>query len=121
MNLVETHATALRSKGSGSNLSGGREERARLLAPTPVVRGAKQQSRRLVLERNQYVEPFDIFRSRDGSPAGTSGVDALLCAWTAALLSRHGPDRCQVLGPSLHQPDTPVATIIAPARPEQRR
>jgi predicted RNase H-like nuclease len=48
-------------------------------------------------------------------------VDALLCAWTAALWYRHGTDRCQVLG----QPDPgtpePAPTIIAPARPEQRR
>jgi predicted RNase H-like nuclease len=53
-------------------------------------------------------------------------IDALLCAWTAALWARHGLDRCQVLGlpadpaaPAL--PTTPAATIIAPARPEQRR
>jgi predicted RNase H-like nuclease len=42
-------------------------------------------------------------------------IDALLCAWTAALWSRHGPARCQVLG----LPE--AATIIAPARPAQRR
>jgi predicted RNase H-like nuclease len=53
-------------------------------------------------------------------------IDALLCAWTAALWARHGLDRCQVLGlpadpaaPAV--PTTPAATIIAPARPEQRR
>lgn len=48
-------------------------------------------------------------------------VDALLCAWTAALWARHGLSRCQVLG--LQGPGTigPFATIIAPARPEQRR
>ncbi len=47
-------------------------------------------------------------------------IDALLCAWTAALWHRHGFARCQVLGPT-----TPIsadlATIIAPARLEQRR
>lgn len=48
-------------------------------------------------------------------------IDALLCAWTAALWSRHGTDRCQVLGLSQPAADTPTATIIAPARPEQRR
>jgi predicted RNase H-like nuclease len=42
-------------------------------------------------------------------------IDALLCAWTASLWSRHGPARCQVLG----LPE--AATIIAPARPAQRR
>jgi hypothetical protein len=77
VNLVETGAAALRDagEGSGRNLSGGREEDAWLLAPTAAVRGAKQQSRRLVFERNQYVQPFDIPRSSDGSPACTSDVD----------------------------------------------
>jgi hypothetical protein len=50
-----------------------------------------------------------------------AGVDALLCAWTAALWLRHGMDRCQVLGPPRHEPNELVATIIGPARPEQRR
>ena len=45
-------------------------------------------------------------------------LDAALCAWTAALWVRHGPARCQVLGGS---GPSPAATIIAPARPEQRR
>ena len=48
-------------------------------------------------------------------------IDALLCAWTAALWSRHGTNRCQVLGPTDRPAHTPVATIVAPARPEQRR
>ncbi len=48
-------------------------------------------------------------------------VDALLCAWTAALWSRHGTDRCQVLGPTGSGTAEPVPTIIAPARPEQHR
>ncbi len=47
-------------------------------------------------------------------------LDAALCTWTAALWSRWGENRCQVLGCD----DTPAngarATIIAPARPEQR-
>ncbi|GAB2975029.1 DUF429 domain-containing protein [Streptomyces pseudoechinosporeus] len=48
-------------------------------------------------------------------------IDALLCAWTAALWHRHGLERCQVLGAdSLAQPGC-APTIIAPARPEQRR
>lgn len=46
-------------------------------------------------------------------------LDAALCAWTAALWYRHGFEQCQVLGdPNEH----PYAdTIIAPARPDQRR
>jgi predicted RNase H-like nuclease len=47
-------------------------------------------------------------------------IDALLCAWTAALWSRHGTDRCQILGPPPAGATEPIATIIAPARPEQR-
>ena len=47
-------------------------------------------------------------------------IDALLCAWTASLWARHGFNRCQVLG----LPDTPTngpaATMIVPARPQQR-
>jgi predicted RNase H-like nuclease len=41
-------------------------------------------------------------------------LDAVLCAWTGLLWWHHGLARCQVLG------DGP-ATVIAPARPEQRR
>lgn len=48
-------------------------------------------------------------------------IDALLCAWTAALWTRYGLTRCQVLGPPSRPPDTAAATIIAPARAEQRR
>jgi predicted RNase H-like nuclease len=47
-------------------------------------------------------------------------IDALICAWTAALWARHGTARCQVLGPTDPTP-RPAATIIAPTRPEQRR
>jgi predicted RNase H-like nuclease len=48
-------------------------------------------------------------------------IDALLCAWTAALWARHGHARCQVLGPDGQVALGTAATIIAPARPEQRR
>ena len=49
-------------------------------------------------------------------------IDALLCAWTAALWARHGLGRCQVLGLPAEDPAAgPAATIIVPARPEQRR
>jgi predicted RNase H-like nuclease len=47
-------------------------------------------------------------------------IDALLCAWTAALWSRHGTDRCQILSPPPKGATEPTATIIAPARPKQR-
>lgn len=48
-------------------------------------------------------------------------IDALICAWTAALWVRHGRAQCQVLGPVPTPGDHLAATIIAPARPEQRR
>ena len=49
-------------------------------------------------------------------------IDALLSAWTASLWHRHGVARSQVLGAA--DPlvvDGRRGTIIAPARPEQRR
>ena len=48
-------------------------------------------------------------------------IDALLCAWTAALWSRRGTDRCQILGPPGSGTPELAPTIIAPARPKQRR
>jgi predicted RNase H-like nuclease len=48
-------------------------------------------------------------------------IDALLCAWTASLWARHGLGRCQVLGAAAGTDGGRAATIIAPARPEQRR
>lgn len=48
-------------------------------------------------------------------------IDAALCAWTAAYWWRHGPAGCQVLGLDDRDADLErAATIIAPARPEQR-
>lgn len=46
-------------------------------------------------------------------------IDALLCAWTGLLWLRRGNERCQVLGAD--DVESPKATIIASARPEQRR
>ncbi len=46
-------------------------------------------------------------------------IDAALCAWTASLWHRHGLESCQVLG-AVPNVERPAATIIAPARPEQR-
>ena len=45
-------------------------------------------------------------------------IDAAICAWTGSLWLRHGLARCQVLG---DVGETVGATIIAPARPSQRR
>lgn len=48
-------------------------------------------------------------------------IDALLCAWTASLWARHGFARCQVLGLPDNANGDPAATMVVPARPEQRR
>lgn len=48
-------------------------------------------------------------------------LDAAIAAWTALIWSREGTAACQVLGPRVRVPGAPAATIIAPARPEQRR
>jgi predicted RNase H-like nuclease len=49
-------------------------------------------------------------------------IDAALCAWTAAYWWRHAHSRSQVLGVTANaDPGVPLATIIAPARTEQRR
>jgi predicted RNase H-like nuclease len=48
-------------------------------------------------------------------------LDAVICAWTAAYWHRHGFERSQLLGvPEQPADDQLLATIIAPARPEQR-
>jgi predicted RNase H-like nuclease len=47
-------------------------------------------------------------------------IDALLCAWTASLWTRHGFDRCQVLGLRANPTGDPAATMIVPAQPQQR-
>ncbi|BDZ47228.1 DUF429 domain-containing protein [Naasia aerilata] len=49
-------------------------------------------------------------------------LDAVLCAWTAAIWHVHGDSRTQVLGATdALDEDGRRPTIIAPARPEQRR
>jgi predicted RNase H-like nuclease len=47
-------------------------------------------------------------------------IDALLCAWTASLWAHYGFDRCQVLGLPAEPTNGLAATMIVPARPEQR-
>ncbi len=66
--------------------------------------------------------------AQDPSPLGDTAykhredlIDALLCAWTASLWARHGLRRCQVLGLTAGPASQPAATIIAAARPGQRR
>ncbi len=80
----------------------------------PVGLSSHPETARLVAETS----PTDarVYKHREDL------LDAVLCAWTAALWSRHGLSRCQVLGAS-DEPDDDGrrATIVAPAKPEQRR
>jgi predicted RNase H-like nuclease len=89
---------------------------ARLIETDPPLDlRSHRETRRLVeeaspLERVAYKRREDL-------------LDAVISAWTASFWHRHGQSRCQVLG----VPDWSVAeraslaTIIAPARPEQRK
>jgi len=81
-------------------------------ATPPLLLGSHPVSRKLIEEPS----PLDdtAYKHREDL------IDALLCAWTAALWARHGLARCQVLGPAGAPGSAPPATIIAPARDEQR-
>lgn len=81
-------------------------------ADPPLVLGSHPVSEALILEPSPVANEVDYKHREDL-------LDALLCAWTASVWHRHGADRCQILGNP--RGATPVATIIAPARPEQRR
>ncbi|MFJ9564821.1 DUF429 domain-containing protein [Streptomyces fuscichromogenes] len=82
-------------------------------ADPPLLLSSHPSSRRLLSEPSP--QKAADYKHREDL------IDALLCAWTAALWSRHGRARCQVLGADDPLPPGPAATIIAPARPEQRR
>jgi predicted RNase H-like nuclease len=90
---------------------------ARLLqletADPPLLLSSHPVTRRLVAEPSPTTDRE--YKHREDL------IDALLCAWTAALWVRHGLDRCQVLGELSLDSNQQSATIIAPARPEQRR
>jgi predicted RNase H-like nuclease len=80
-------------------------------ADPPLDLGSHKTTRKLLeepspLENTSYKHREDL-------------LDAALCAWTSSLWHRHGFDRCQVLG-AVPGVGRPAATIIAPARPEQR-
>ena len=70
------------------------------------------EMRRLVVERS--LERPNDYKHREDL------LDAALCAWTAALWTRWGGSRCQILGLDETPTNRQRATIIAPARPEQR-
>jgi predicted RNase H-like nuclease len=79
-------------------------------AEPPLRLGSHQVTRRLVAEPS----PLDdrAYKHREDL------IDAAICAWSGLLWLRFGFARCQVLGPG---DERPAPTIIAPARPEQRR
>lgn len=83
-------------------------------ADPPLDLRSQAETRRLVdepspLDRVAYKRREDL-------------IDAVLSAWTAAFWHRHGLARCQVLGLTDGPAPAPqLATIIAPARPEQLR
>jgi predicted RNase H-like nuclease len=79
----------------------------------PLLLASHPVSRRLLTEASPEVDA--PYKHREDL------IDALLCAWTAALWSRHGFARCQVLGGEAPAEPGHAPTIIAPARPEQRR
>lgn len=63
--------------------------------------------------------------AQEGSPASDRPykhredlIDAVVAAWTGLLWMAYGFEQCQVLG--ANDVGARVATIIAPARPEQR-
>ena len=70
------------------------------------------ETRRLVAEKSP--EKAKDYKHREDL------LDAAICAWTAALWTRWGETRCQVLGRDEFPTNRRCATIVAPARPEQR-
>ncbi|MGW1212483.1 DUF429 domain-containing protein [Streptomyces sp. NPDC002499] len=82
-------------------------------ADPPLLLDSHAESRRLIEEPSPQLDAD--YKHREDL------IDALLCAWTAALWSRHGLARCQVLGADTSVPLGSAPTIIAPARPAQMR
>ena len=81
-------------------------------ADPPMDLSTHPETRRLAAERSPD-KPKDYKHREDL-------LDAALCAWNAALWSRWGETRCQVLGLDETPSKRRRATIVAPARPEQR-
>jgi predicted RNase H-like nuclease len=87
---------------------------AALDSADPPLRLSSHPRSRLLLDEPTPLLPRDYKHREDL-------IDALLCAWTAALWAKHGLTRCQVLGADSTAQAGEAATIISPARPEQRR
>jgi predicted RNase H-like nuclease len=80
-------------------------------ADPPLDLSSHQETRALLEQSSPHVDV--AYKRREDL------IDAVICAWTAALWFRFGFERCQVLGLVSGPPDA-QATIIAPCRPEQR-
>jgi predicted RNase H-like nuclease len=80
-------------------------------ADPPLDLSSHQETRALIEQNSPHTEV--AYKRREDL------IDAVICAWTAALWFRFGFKRCQVLGLVSGHP-APQATIIAPCCPEQR-
>lgn len=81
-------------------------------ADPPIDLLSHPQTRQLVM--NKSPERARDYKHREDL------LDAALCAWTAALWTRWGESRCQVLGADETPTHRSRATIIAPTRQDQR-
>jgi len=111
-----------------------RPPRGMRVAESRPLRAAAFEELARRLTRLEHADPSLHLRSHPATAALLQGpapladaahkhredlLDAAVCAWTASLWHRHGTGRCQVLGE--RSSPRPAATIIAPARLEQRR
>ena len=81
-------------------------------AVPPMDLASHHETRRLLEESSPHTEKE--YKHREDL------LDATLCAWTASLWFYLGEQRCQVLGRDDPLSEPHCATIIAPARKEQR-
>jgi predicted RNase H-like nuclease len=87
---------------------------AGLTSSDPPVDIASHPQTRMLIEEASPPRPREYKQREDL-------LDAVICAWTAAYWHRYGLARCQLLGmPNTVGPNSTIATIIAPARAEQR-
>jgi len=86
---------------------------AGLAAAAPPLDLRSHEHTRLLLDVPSPVKDATAYKLREDL------LDATLAAWTAALWWSKGLDGCQVLGDE-QDVERPAATIIAPAKPEQR-
>jgi predicted RNase H-like nuclease len=81
-------------------------------AEPPLILASNDETRNL-LDAQSPTDDDKLYKHREDL------LDAALCAWTALLWTTRGFERCQVLGDA-GTTGARIASIIAPARPEQR-